>query len=714
MTHEHDQSRTTSSEQPGTERDDHEPGRASRSALLRKPDHAILSGLVQRKARDANGVAEGADSAVAAASSSSGSPLPANLQRKFESSLGADLSGVRVHIGGSSSAANDAVGAKAYTMGNDVHFGAGQYDPSSKGGEHLLAHEVAHTVQQSGGAQRMQFKLAVSSPGDSHEHEADLAADAMIRGARAFVSGTSGGAARDVVSRDPNDKAGDKAETDAGWDVAKAKSLLVNFAAMSTAITKTKSKLYRVSAPGFTCVSHARTSVHQLKTNADVARDKMHNVIAMANGKAIADNMIPNMIREKIVGAAVDMIMGPAKPLFEFSLGDKIFGMAKKYSAGILDKEYQALIPPAPLFEVPAVTTDNADKLSAALDDIIGVCFKLGHATEAHQALDPVLASCAAITAKLGMAGTPAELDRVAAIALKTADVDAECVTVNKVCDAALRAAVEMQHQASINAVSEIELEKRLWSEWLRTNTPPEDHGTTGVAGHPNVSIAAHLEWLGLMRVKDGKRVLTEEVELQHWVGAKVVAVSSNPFRVRSSDGSSGSATAAAATPTTKALEYTVVCVLGGTQLCLAPAKAPMLAEAELDFMPGSIVTVVDHLTPRGTVMTEQGIVPATTGGGIAVASGSRVPVLKLEEGTLVVDAAKAVAGTPYAQYGQAGVSPDTHFPIARAIPERRPGDYGYRVETFSFQASPATKEYFVLEGYHLENNLDTVVCKKD
>ena len=192
MSHDHDQAHASASSESAPTRDDSDPGRASRTALMRKPDVAIASGLVQRKARDANGVADGADSAVAAASSSSGSSLPATLQRKFESSLGADLSGVRVHTGDSSAAANDAVGAKAYTTGNDIHFGAGHYDPSSKAGEHLLAHEVAHTVQQSGGAQRMQFKLEVSSPDDAFEHEADRAADAMVKGAPAAVTYGSG------------------------------------------------------------------------------------------------------------------------------------------------------------------------------------------------------------------------------------------------------------------------------------------------------------------------------------------------------------------------------------------------------------------------------------------------------------------------------------------------------------------------------------------
>src|SRR4051812_25493766 len=109
MTQEHDPSRSHSSANvASTDVDQHEPGRGSRSALMRKPEHPVASGLLSRKARDANGVAEGADSAVADASSSTGAPLPDTIQRKFESSLGADLSGVRIHTGESSAAANDA------------------------------------------------------------------------------------------------------------------------------------------------------------------------------------------------------------------------------------------------------------------------------------------------------------------------------------------------------------------------------------------------------------------------------------------------------------------------------------------------------------------------------------------------------------------------------------------------------------------------------
>jgi hypothetical protein len=169
------------------------------SGVNTRVDGPAVSGLVSREARDGNGVVEGAEDAVATASSSSGSALPDALLPKFENSLGADLSSVRVHTGAESAAAADAVGARAYTMGQDIHFGAGQYDPSSAGGERLLAHEVAHTVQQGTGAPTRQNKLEVSSPDDPFEHEADGAAHAMVAGAPFAISRGSASAARAIA-----------------------------------------------------------------------------------------------------------------------------------------------------------------------------------------------------------------------------------------------------------------------------------------------------------------------------------------------------------------------------------------------------------------------------------------------------------------------------------------------------------------------------------
>ncbi|MEO8705812.1 MAG: DUF4157 domain-containing protein [Kofleriaceae bacterium] len=171
------------------------PGRTSASAELTSPTRPVPSGLVMRK-RDHNGVAADAETAVGAASGSSGSSLPVPLQRKFESSLGADLSSVRVHTDAPSQDAASAVGAKAYTVGQDIHFGQGHYDPASTSGQQLLAHEVAHTVQQRGGSTARQHKLEVSGPQDAAEHEADRAAEAMVAGAPFEVGGAGEGVAR--------------------------------------------------------------------------------------------------------------------------------------------------------------------------------------------------------------------------------------------------------------------------------------------------------------------------------------------------------------------------------------------------------------------------------------------------------------------------------------------------------------------------------------
>ena len=146
-------------------------------------------------------VAGGAEAAVSAASSSSGAPLPAHLQKEIAAKAGgADLSAVRVHTGAASDAATKAVGARAYAVGQDIHFAAGQYDPSSEEGQHLIAHEVAHTVQQRGGSPKRQNKLAVSGASDHAEVEADRFADSVTRGGpAASISGTSTMIARDAL-----------------------------------------------------------------------------------------------------------------------------------------------------------------------------------------------------------------------------------------------------------------------------------------------------------------------------------------------------------------------------------------------------------------------------------------------------------------------------------------------------------------------------------
>jgi hypothetical protein len=83
-----------------------------------------------------------------------GSGLPAGVKGKMESAMGADLSGVRIHTGAKAAEMSQEINAQAFTHGNNIYFNEGKYDPASSAGQHLLAHELTHTLQQGGGVRR--------------------------------------------------------------------------------------------------------------------------------------------------------------------------------------------------------------------------------------------------------------------------------------------------------------------------------------------------------------------------------------------------------------------------------------------------------------------------------------------------------------------------------------------------------------------------------
>jgi len=82
----------------------------------------------------------------------SGQSLDANLQESMGQAMGADFSGVKVHTDSQSDQLNKSIQAKAFTTGQDLFFRQGAYEPSSRGGQELIAHELTHVVQQNGGA----------------------------------------------------------------------------------------------------------------------------------------------------------------------------------------------------------------------------------------------------------------------------------------------------------------------------------------------------------------------------------------------------------------------------------------------------------------------------------------------------------------------------------------------------------------------------------
>src|SRR5690606_17884854 len=79
-----------------------------------------------------------------------GKSLPKNMRAELGDSFGADFSRVNVHTDNDAVAMNQELGAQAFTYGQDIYFNQGKYDPSTKEGKRLLAHELTHVVQQKG------------------------------------------------------------------------------------------------------------------------------------------------------------------------------------------------------------------------------------------------------------------------------------------------------------------------------------------------------------------------------------------------------------------------------------------------------------------------------------------------------------------------------------------------------------------------------------
>ena len=119
---------------------------------------------------------------------SPGEPIEASTRAFFELRFGNDFSRVRVHTDARAAESAQVVKARAYAVGHDVVFAAGQYAPRTAAGRQLLAHELAHTVQQSGASAALASAPALASvppisrPHAAAEREAHAAAEAVSGG----------------------------------------------------------------------------------------------------------------------------------------------------------------------------------------------------------------------------------------------------------------------------------------------------------------------------------------------------------------------------------------------------------------------------------------------------------------------------------------------------------------------------------------------------
>lgn len=149
---------------------------------------AEKKGLLQRQSQTGAGAANEVPSIVHQVLNSSGQPLDSSTRSFMEPRFGRDFSGVRVHTDSQAAQSARAVNAHAYTVGNNVVFGAGRYEPRTDTGRELIAHELTHTIQQSAATRSgpaMQAKgsapLTLGPHHDAMETEADQVAHDVVR-----------------------------------------------------------------------------------------------------------------------------------------------------------------------------------------------------------------------------------------------------------------------------------------------------------------------------------------------------------------------------------------------------------------------------------------------------------------------------------------------------------------------------------------------------
>jgi hypothetical protein len=168
------------------------PSTQPQSLRMRDPDLIPSPDATKKEKREEIPVQLKADSAyyndqeaapeVESVISSSGRPLDRETRRYMESRIGFDFSKVRIHTDSRAAASAKSLGARAYTVGNNIVFGPGRFAPNTTEGRRLLAHELAHVVQQGASAGKVHKPIAPPAVVTPAPHQIQRDADEDSKG----------------------------------------------------------------------------------------------------------------------------------------------------------------------------------------------------------------------------------------------------------------------------------------------------------------------------------------------------------------------------------------------------------------------------------------------------------------------------------------------------------------------------------------------------
>ena len=127
-----------------------------RDHVHRKPLTSSITPFIQTKQNGEGVTSDGLTNRISS-SRGNGSNMDGTTKSFMENRFGADFSNVKIHTGSDATSMNRELNAKAFTVGNDIYFNDGQYNPGADSGKFLLAHELTHTLQQNGGVQAKLF-----------------------------------------------------------------------------------------------------------------------------------------------------------------------------------------------------------------------------------------------------------------------------------------------------------------------------------------------------------------------------------------------------------------------------------------------------------------------------------------------------------------------------------------------------------------------------
>lgn len=288
---------------------------------------AAFTGGAHRSPVDGGGVAAGAalaeggfevGGATEAAISSArggGSALPDGLRGEFEGFFGADLGGVRLHTDGRAAGLSRSLGAEAFTVGSDVFFGDGRFDPSNPAGLDLIAHELTHVVQQGGGAQLSRKRTDdIAETLEEGNLETDDASDLLGTG-----NDTLGGATGDYDFS--GGESGGKVE--ASGEGAEAGNI-VGIVNSSVGVINAIKALWKVLAEPSTTEDKVWSTINAMKASADLAKGAIetHGAVTGAlTSSALA--AIPGLGLAVSVVSLADSLFNKLVPLWKSKVSEQ-------------------------------------------------------------------------------------------------------------------------------------------------------------------------------------------------------------------------------------------------------------------------------------------------------------------------------------------------------------------------------------------------------